>query len=276
MPLLTSTSRLGRGGAFRNYATAVFGPAASYETATFGDGSEFAGSGDADYLPLSLPHGASDPDGLHIFWASIGTAVQPTVVGATAYHTVTITAGMNAAEVTAAYAQAVVNTGFWSVPGYAVMADPVLWQSQLISNNPAFFSGAATTCQKIKGIQTGSITVTKVNLDINSVFASGDITLKLTANADGSGTLYGTSGTLTVSSSGVKSFTFSGATIPTLTDFYISVQNSGGSFLIGTGYNGSFVEPYLTGQGYDALIEGTSNIGGINPSDLYFAVYAIV
>lgn len=135
-----------------------------------------------------------------------------------------------------------------------------LWQYQSNANSSVVFtlSQFEIASQKIKGIQTGTIGISAINVDMAFVSTSGDCLMVLSSGVSGTGTIYGYSAYTTVGAIGWVSFMFyEPIQIPANTDFYWSIirKNFGvdPSYQISTTFDAN---GYLPGQGYNLFKNG--------------------
>lgn len=156
-------------------------------------------------------------------------------------------------------------------------ATGTLWQSQTNNNYGGIFFNAFghTLAQKIKGIQTGPISVLKCTLDIPTVNTGGLVTILLTQNVDGTGTVYATSVATNVTAAGTPDFFFFTNSIPANTDFYIWITvQSPASLFFNSGYIDGTATDYENGLGYDLVSQGSTSIGGLL-QDLTFKLFTL-
>ncbi len=134
------------------------------------------------------------------------------------------------------------------------------------SSRAVYFDGAANSIsQKIRNSQQRHIS--EVQLSFEFTDRVSELWIELCSNPDGTGTLYGTSGTATLAN-GTTGYTFFAPAAVPASDFWIVLRdpsNWGRTQVVTT--EGSDV--YEPGQGYDA-VQGGGTLAG--PSDLKFTI----
>lgn len=145
---------------------------------------------------------------------------------------------------------------------------PSLWQSQANSSSSYAINNSVTTlAQEIKGISASAVDISSVVVHFATVSETGNATLSIHENADGTGTLYGTSVETTISATGNVEFVFFvPVEIPASTDFSFRINRITGA------YQASNIPDspsgYRTGEGYNAYRSGAEQT-----ADLRFEIY---